>query len=127
MHFHNLKRSFYDAFHGLIYTFRYELSFRLQTLMAVIALFLAFYFPLKMYEKVVIILLVALVLILELINSTLERIIDLFRPRIDHVAKVIKDIMAGAVLVSAIVSVVIGWLIFWPHIQQFVAGIENLK
>lgn len=118
MNIYNLKRSFYDAFRGLIYTFRYELSFRIQILIAIIALFSAFYFPLKIYEKVTVILLVALVLVLELINSVLERIIDLFRPRIDHVAKIIKDMMAGAVLVSAIISVIIGWLIFWPHIQQ---------
>lgn len=121
MSIRNLQRSFYDAFRGLIYTFRYELSFRIQTVAAIVVLFLAFYFPLRMYERVVIILLVALVLVLELINSVLERIIDLFRPRIDHVAKIIKDIMAGAVLVSAIISVIIGWMIFGPHITALIA------
>ncbi|MGC9049142.1 MAG: diacylglycerol kinase family protein [Patescibacteria group bacterium] len=117
MNIHNLQRSFHDAFRGLVYTFRYELSFRCQTLIAIIVLFLAFYFPLRMYERVVVILLVVLVLILELVNSVVERIIDLFRPRIDHVAKIIKDIMAGAVLLSAIFSAIIGWIIFWPHIK----------
>ncbi len=117
MSFGQFRRSLQDAYRGLVYTFRYELSFRLQTLAAIIALFLAFYFPLRLYERVVIILLVAMVLILELINSALERILDIFKPRIDNVAKLIKHIMAGAVLLAAVVSVIIGWIIFWPHFK----------
>lgn len=122
MSFNQLSRSFQDAFRGLIYTFRYEISFRIQTAAAIIVLFFAFYFPLRIYEKVVIILLVALVLILELINSVLERIIDLFQPRLNHVTKIVKDIMAGAVLLAAIVSVVIAWIILGPHFKSLIAS-----
>lgn len=117
MSWNNFKRSFEDAWRGLIYTFRYELSFRVQTVAAAIILVAAFYFPLRIYERLVVVLLVTMVLILELINSVVERIMDLFKPRIDHVAKVIKDIMAGAVLVAAVSAVIIGWLIFAPFIK----------
>lgn len=111
----NFRRSFQDAYRGLVYTFRYELSFRIQSILAILALFLAFYFPLRIYERVVIILIVALVLVLELMNSVVERMTDLFKPRIDNAAKIIKDIMAGAVLVAAVVAIIIGWIIFYPH------------
>jgi diacylglycerol kinase len=117
MSFGQFKRSFKDAYRGLTYTFRYELSFRIQSLVAIVVLILAFIFPLRLYERVVIILLVAMVLLLELINSVLERIVDLFKPRIDNVAKIVKDIMAGAVLLAAVVSIIIGWLIFWPQFK----------
>ena len=113
----NFRRSFQDAYRGLVYTFRYELSFRVQSVLAILALFLAFYFPLRMYERVVIILMVALVLVLELMNSVVERMTDLFKPRIDSAAKIIKDIMAGAVLLAAIIAAVIGWIIFYPQIR----------
>lgn len=112
-------RNFQDAFRGLVYTFRYELSFRIQSVIGIIALFMAFYLPLRLYEKVVIILLVAVVLILELINSVVERIMDLFKPRIDHAAKIIKDIMAGAVLVACLIAAILGTIIFLPYFVQF--------
>ncbi len=108
-------RSLKNAFNGIIYTFRYELSFRIQSLAAIIALFLAFILPLKLYERTVICLLVCMVLVLELINSAIERVVDLFKPAIDHSAKFIKNIMAGAVFLAAIFSLIIGIIIFSPH------------
>ena len=114
----SFRRSFQDAYGGLVYTFRYELSFRIQSVLAILALLLAFYFPLRIYERVVIILMVALVLVLELMNSVVERVVDLFKPRIDNAAKIIKDVMAGAVLLAAIVAIIIGWMIFYPHFKN---------
>jgi len=113
----SFRRSFQDAYRGLVYTFRYELSFRIQSVLAILALLLAFYFPLRLSERVVIILLVALVLVLELINSVVERVVDLFKPRIDNAAKIIKDIMAAAVLLAAVLAAIIGWIIFYPHFR----------
>ena len=117
MSFSKIYRSFKHAWRGLVYTFRYELSFKIQTVFAAITLIASFYFPLKSSERIVIILLVALVLILELVNSVLERILDLFRPRINESSKFIKDIMAGAVLLAAIVALVLGLTIFLPYIR----------
>ena len=110
-------RSIKDAVGGIFYVFRNEFNFRIQIIIAIIVLIAAFCFPLRNYERVTIILLIALVLILELANSILERIIDLFQPKIDYVAKVIKDILAGAVLVAAITSVAVGYIVFMPYIK----------
>ncbi len=117
MTFGKIYRSFKYAFQGLIYTFRYELSFKIQSFFAFLVLIASFYFPLKLSERVVIILLVALVLILELVNSVLERVLDFFRPRINESSRFIKDIMAGAVLVATIVSIIVGILIFLPYFR----------
>jgi len=112
------KRSLIDAFRGLVYIFRYELSFRIQVIAAVIVFAAIFCFPLKNYERLVIILIVGLVLILEIINSLIERIIDLLNPALGERARIIKDMMAGAVLISSIIALVVGFLIFVPYIVK---------
>lgn len=111
----NFKRSLTDAFRGLVYIFRYELSFRIQIIAAIVVLMAIFYFPLKNYERLVIILIVGLVLILEIINSLVERMIDLLNPALAERARIIKDMMAGAVLISSIIALIVGLLIFIPY------------
>jgi len=58
-------------------------------------------------------------LVLELLNSAVERIIDTLSPRIDVLAGVVKDILAAAVFLMSVVSVVIGVVIFYPYIKEF--------
>ena len=116
--FKHLARSFKNAFNGIVYVFRYELNFRIQVLIAIIVFIAAFYFPLRRSERMVVIMFIGLVLILELANSILERIIDLFKPRINYIAGSIKDILAGAVLIAAIMAVVVGIIIFLPYIKN---------
>ncbi|MCD6471029.1 diacylglycerol kinase family protein [bacterium] len=113
-----LKRSFKNACHGLVYTFRYEQNFRIEIVIAILVLFATFYFPLSLAQRIVILLLVFSVLILEIVNSILERLIDFLKPRIDQSARIIKDMAAAALLLAAIVSVVIGVMIFYPYIRQ---------
>ncbi|MDD5626200.1 MAG: diacylglycerol kinase family protein [Patescibacteria group bacterium] len=117
MFFNLLIKSFANAFRGIGYTFRHEVSFRIQIVFAIVVLIGAFYLPLRTLERVVIILLVAMVLILELANSVLERVVDLFQPKIDYIAKAVKDIMAAAVFVAALASVVVGLIIFVPYLK----------
>jgi len=112
-----LIRSMKSAFQGIIYAFCQEVNFRIQFIVAVLVLVLAWYLPLQNWERVVVIMLVGLVLILELANSVMERLIDLFRPRIDNLAKHVKDILAGAVLLAVIISIVVGLKIFLPYLK----------
>ena len=53
---------------------------------------------------------------MEMMNSVFEKAVDVFEPAVNTKVKKIKDIMAGAALLAAIGSIVIGVLIFWPHI-----------
>ena len=62
------------------------------------------------------ILMVSMVLILELMNTLVERFIDIAKPRLHNYVKIIKDTMAAVVLTASIVSVIIGILIFYPYI-----------
>jgi diacylglycerol kinase len=117
MFWHKIYFSFRRALAGLVYVFRYELNFRIQTIFALFALIALIYFPLKTSERIVVILLIVMVLILELVNTVLERILDLFRPRINESSRFIKDIMAGTVLIAAVVSLVLGFMIFLPYVR----------
>lgn len=79
-----------------------------------------FFFHLSLIEWAVILLTIGLVLITEMINSVIERVMDFIQPGYDERIKEIKDIAAGVVLVTALISVVVGILIFGPKIMQFI-------
>jgi len=116
INFHLLKRSFSHAISGLKYNLSHEQNFRIQVIIGTIILFFTFYFPLTTGQRITLILLISLVLILELLNSVLERTIDLLKPRIDPGVEIIKKTMSGLVFLAAITSVIIGILIFFPFI-----------
>jgi len=110
-----LFQSFTDALHGLGHTFRREQNFRLQVLTGLLVAAMALYFPLKIWEVIVLILLVGWVLTMELLNTAFEYLADILKPRLHHYVHAVKDIMAAAVLVSSFGAAVIGIIIFLPH------------
>ena len=96
-----------------------EQNFRLQLFAGLIVLILAFLFPFETWERIVFILLIAMVLILEAINSVFERLVDVLKSRIHPSVRDMKDIMAAAVLVSAVVAVIVGAILFVPMIKNY--------
>ena len=115
-----LVKSFSHALRGVRVVFKTEQSFRIQISVAFLVLLLALFFQIEAFEWIILLLLVGSVLILELINSIFERIVDTFKPRIHPVVKDIKDIMAGAVLLGSLISLFIGLTIFFPHVLELV-------
>lgn len=112
------RRSIKHALEGIVQIADEEQSFRIQFFAGAGVLGLMFAMPsLQIWERVALIFLIAMVLILEIINSIVERLADALEPKVSPMVKDIKDMMAGAVLLSAIASAVIGTLIFWPHIH----------
>lgn len=114
-HFGRLIKSFKDAGRGVARTFHREQNFRAQVLVSLVIFILAALFPLPRWEIILLILLTGWVLTMELLNTALEFFVDLLKPRLHHYAQAIKDIMAAAVLVSSLVSAIIGTIIFLPH------------
>lgn len=109
-----LVRSFGFAASGIRYALKYEQNMRIHLLAAVVVITAAFLTGLSVMEWSIILLLIGGMLALEMINSAIERAVDLTMPDIHPLAKQAKDIAAGAVLVFAITSAIIGLLIFWP-------------
>ena len=76
-----------------------------------------FYFNLTRGERVILFLVIMEVLVMELLNTVVERVVDILKPRIHPYARLIKDLMASTVLLSAILAIIIGWIIFLPHLR----------
>ncbi len=92
-----------------------EQSFRVQVFAALIVLLLIWWFTVPLWQAIALLLLIILVLTLELINSILERFVDVFKPRIHPMVQEIKDLMAGAVLIASVGALIVGLLIFLPY------------
>ena len=115
-------KSFANAFRGMRVAFS-ERSFRLQLSAAIAVLAMMFFFNVSLVEKGLLILLIVIVLVLEILNSILERLIDVLKPRLHSYVKDVKDMAAGAVFVASIGAAVVGIIIFWPHVQNFLEKI----
>ena len=112
-------KSFKHAWRGLAEAYSAERNFRFELLIGAGVLTMSLIFPLTGLERLIIILVVAIVLVLELLNSALERMIDTLSPRIDVSARVVKDILAAAVLLMSMAGAVVGVIIFYPYIRDF--------
>lgn len=115
MNLARLIHSFQDAWKGVVFVFKNEQNFRIQIFVSLVVLLMANYFSLSKGELIVIVLLIFLVLILELLNSAVERLADVLKPRLSFQIKIVKDIMAAIVFMAALSSVIIGLIVFWPH------------
>ncbi|HTK03737.1 MAG TPA: diacylglycerol kinase family protein [Alphaproteobacteria bacterium] len=109
-------KSFKFAFEGLKTEFKKGRNFRIQIACGFLVIILGLILKLETFEWLSLILIITLVLILELVNTSLEAIVDLVSPEIHPKAKIAKDVAAGAVLVAAVASVVIGAVIFLPKL-----------
>lgn len=113
---HSIFKSFRFAFSGFWTIFSKERNFKLQILAGFLAVILGTLLKLSSEEWLDLALIITLVLILEMINSSLEEIVDMVSPEIQDKAKRAKDIAAATVLVAAFGSIVIGAILFLPKI-----------
>ena len=111
-------RSLKHAFDGLAYAVAHERNFRIEMLVAFLVVSLIFIFQVKSWEAIVLILMIMWVLVAELVNTVLERVVDILKPRIHPYAHLIKDLMAGAVLISSLSALIIGVIIFYPYFKE---------
>lgn len=81
-------------------------------------LFFALFLDVSLTEFGLLLLLVAVVIASEMFNTAIENVIDLVSPEYHPLAKVIKDVAAGAVFFVCVIAVLIGVIIFVPHIYQ---------
>jgi diacylglycerol kinase len=109
-----IVRSFRFAFAGLGYLFRTQRNARIHLIVGTIACALGAWLKIGRVEWAVIVFTIALVLILEGLNTAMEAAIDLASPEVHPLAKVAKDLAAGMVLIAAIASVAVGLLILGP-------------
>ena len=113
---HPALMSFGYAFSGLKAALKNEPNIRIHLLLALLAIILAFFLNFNPTEWIILAFTIAFVLILELINTTLETLVNMVSPEIKDEAKVAKDVSAAAVLIGALLSVVVAGFLFLPKI-----------
>ena len=111
---HGLWKSFYFAFAGLAFLFRTQRNARIELGIGIAACGVAAWVGISRAEWAVLVFTMALVLILEGLNTAVEAAIDLASPGVHPLAKAAKDLAAGMVLIAAIASVAVGLLILGP-------------
>jgi diacylglycerol kinase len=113
-------KSFSYAWQGIKYCFNSEKNFRIQLAIASITFLSGMVCRIKTNEWLVILFCSALVLGLEIINTAIEKLANIFTVSIHPVIKLVKDIAAGAVLLVSIISFTIGCIIFLPKVELFI-------
>lgn len=113
---HSIPKSFSYAFQGLGKALKEEPNFRIHVIVGTIAAALALVLGFSALEWLILIVTIFFVLVLELINTTLENIVDLVSPEIRSEAKVAKDVSASAVFLSAVFAIMVGFALFFPKI-----------
>jgi diacylglycerol kinase (ATP) len=108
----NLLESFNFALEGIIHVLRTQRNMRIHFLVAVIVLVAAVAIGVSKLELIALLLAIAFVFIAEMINSAIEQAIDVATTSFDPLAKLAKDIAAGAVLIATVNAVAIGYLVF---------------
>ena len=119
-----LINSFKYASEGIKQSYKGEQNLKIHTFIAILVIVFGFFLKISYFEWLVCLLLIGLVLMTEFFNTAIEYVVDLASPRIHPLAKAAKDTASAGVLIMAIISAVIGLLIFAPKLIDFIGGMQ---
>lgn len=125
MEVRKLIDSFNYAINGLLYALRTQRNMRIHFGFALLALLLSVFFDVSKVELLVLFLTISLVIIAELINTAVEAVVDLYTRRYHPLARIAKNVAAGAVLFSAGNAVIVGYLIFIDDLTPLTLHLFN--
>ncbi|MGH4050981.1 MAG: diacylglycerol kinase [Clostridium sp.] len=114
-----LVDSFNFAIEGIIYSIRTQRNMKIHMFTTLLVLTATFFYDLSKIELLIITMTITLVIVAEMINTAVECAIDATTNFYHPLAKIAKNVAAGAVLVTAINSVLVGYVIFWGRITPF--------
>ena len=116
MNLTKMLKSFKFAIKGIKYMILKENNFKFHLLATVLVIVLGLYFQISSNAWTAILICCGLVLSLETINTAIEKLVDLVSPEHNPKAGLIKDLAAGGVLISAIISVCVAVVVFWGYL-----------
>ncbi len=111
-------RSMMYAKTGIIHFIKSEPNSRLHILATIVAISAGIWFKIDRFSWVALVLCIGLVWSAEMFNTAIEKIMNMISPEKNDQVRIIKDMAAGAVLIAAIISLITGIIIFYPHILQ---------
>ena len=109
-------KSFTFAWKGILTCAGHEQNITFHLIAAIIVLAAGFCFGISRTEWMVVMLCIGTVIAAELFNSAIERLVDMVSPEWEKIAGEVKDIAAGAVLVTAIAAAIVGIIVFLPYV-----------
>ena len=119
----NLKKfvkSFRHATNGVVFLLANEQNARVHSIITICVGILAYILQVSRLEAAILFIAVILVFAIEIINTAVEKVFDLLHPEDHHIIRGVKDAMAGAVLISAIIAFVVAVLVFMPHVKTLI-------
>lgn len=108
--------SFKHALNGLVFAFTHHPNLRIHLMVAILAASVGIYFHLIFFEWIILLFTIILVIIAEMINTSIESVVDLVTTEHRQSAKIAKDVSAGMVLLTSIFAMIIGIILFIPKI-----------
>lgn len=112
----NFLTAFEHSMDGLKYLFQHERNFKIQLVLAILAIGLSIYLKLDFAKLAIVFVTIGFVLFAEMINTAIEVMLDLYSSEYNEKIKLAKDIASGAVLFVSCIAVIIGCCIFAPEI-----------
>jgi diacylglycerol kinase len=117
-----LLHSFRNAFTGFFIIIKIERNLKIHLSAFALSCITGFFFSITKIEWLAILIISGVVISLEILNCSIEKLCDFIEPKDNEKIKIIKDIAAAAVLVTAIFAFIIGILIFSPYLKQVVVN-----
>ncbi|WP_139365088.1 diacylglycerol kinase family protein [Litchfieldia alkalitelluris] len=111
-----LVKSFEYAINGLKNAILKERNLQIHLVLSILVILLSFYCKIAIDDWIIVIIMIGGVIVLELINTAIERVVDLVTTDFHPLAKLAKDVSAAAVLVFSFIAVIVGILIFTPYL-----------
>jgi len=116
------SRTFFEsvcyAISGIVYSLRTQRNMRIHFMMTIIVMISSFLFRLDSSERAMVSFAITFVIVTEMINTSIETTIDLFTEDYHHLAKIGKNVAAGAVLIAALNAVVVGYVVFFEKVVK---------
>ena len=116
--FKKLKHSFEFAFDGVSYSLKNDQNLRIHLLVSFLVILASVFFRVNAFEMGILGVMILLVISTEMINTAIEKMTDLIKKEHSEEARISKDVAAGMVLLTALGSIIVGILIFVPHILR---------
>lgn len=118
-----MKRSIIDSFNnavnGIILTIKSERNMVIHYMIAIGVIGMSLFFNFSRTEFLILLLATTFVVVMEMINTAIEKTVDMITQEYHPFARIVKDIAAGAVLVSAINAIIVGYLLFFDRLNLF--------
>jgi diacylglycerol kinase (ATP) len=114
-----LIHSFNYAISGVIYAFRTQRNMKIHFGVAILVLAVSLFMDFSRVELLILFFTISMVMITEMINTSIEATIDIMTKEYNPLAKIAKNVAAGAVLISAVNAVVVAYLLFFDRLYPF--------